>query len=89
MTDDRPRVLLYGRADCHLCDVARGVVAAAAAAAGAGWTEIDIDAAAAHDGGALQRRYGEQVPVVLVDGVQQGFWRIDPGRVARALAKTR
>ena len=89
MTVDAARVVLYGRPGCHLCDVAREVVRAVAAAAGARWVEIDVDAAAAHDGGALQREYGEQVPVVFVDGVQRGFWRIDADRVARALAEPR
>ncbi|NMR18778.1 glutaredoxin family protein [Cellulomonas fimi] len=86
MTDDGARVVLYGRAGCHLCDEAREVVARAAADAGATWTEVDVDAAAVHDGGRLRREYGEQVPVVLVDGVPRGFWRIDPVRLARALA---
>jgi len=31
--------------------------------------------------------YGELIPVVTVDGVQQGFWRIDEARLHRALAR--
>jgi len=85
MIDDSARVVLYGRAGCHLCDVAREVVVSVAGAAGVRWVEVDVDAAAAHDGGALQREYGEQVPVVLVDGVPRGFWTIDPDRLAAAL----
>lgn len=87
MGDVTARVVLYVRAGCHLCDQAREVVAAAAANAGATWSEIDVDAA--DDDGALQREYGEFVPVVLVDGVQRGFWRIDPARVAKALQESR
>ncbi len=83
MGDVTGRVVLYVRAGCHLCDRAREVISAAAASAGTTWVEIDVDAA--DDGGALQREYGESVPVVLVDGVQRGFWRIDPARVAKAL----
>jgi len=83
MSDVTARVVLYVRAGCHLCDQAREVVASAAAAAGTTWVEIDVDAA--DDDGALQREYGESVPVVVVDGVQRGFWRIDPARVAKAL----
>ncbi|EYR62849.1 glutaredoxin [Actinotalea ferrariae CF5-4] len=73
------RVVLYGRAGCHLCDDARDVLAAVVPA-DLGWTEVDIDT----DPG-LQARYGEYVPVVTVDDVQVGFWRVDPERVRRAL----
>jgi hypothetical protein len=85
-TSDRVRVVLYGRAGCHLCDDARSVVAAVTAETGDRWTEVDVDLAAQSDGGALQREYGEQVPVVTVDGLPRGFWRIDPGRLRKALA---
>jgi len=80
------RLVLLGRAGCHLCDDARTVVEQVAAEAGTAWAEVDVDAAAEHDGGALRREYGEQVPVVPVDGVPRGFWRIDPGRLRKALA---
>ena len=81
-----PRVVLLGRAGCHLCDDAREVVREVAAQSGAQWVEVDVDLAAAQDGGALQREYGEQVPVVLVDGVPRGFFRIDAARLRKALA---
>jgi glutaredoxin len=80
------RVVLYGRAGCHLCDEARAVVQAVTAETGDGWTEVDVDRAAETDGGALRSEYGEQVPVVTVDGVPRGFWRIDPARLRTALA---
>ena len=80
------RVVLLGRAGCHLCDDARAVVEQVAAESGVEWAEVDVDVAAADDGGALQREYGEQVPVVLVDGVPRGFFRIDPARLRRAIA---
>ena len=85
MTNDAARVVLYGRAGCHLCDVAREVVATASASAGVDWTEIDVDVAAATDGGALRRAYGERLPVVLVDGVPLGSYRVDAGLIAAAL----
>ena len=76
-----PRVLLYGRDGCHLCDVARDVVAAESGRAGAAWAEVDVDGDPA-----LAEEYGELVPVVTVDGVRVGYWRIDPVRVRKALA---
>ena len=74
------RVTLYTRPGCHLCDDARAVVAAVCAELGESFTEVDIDG-----DGELTRRYGEEIPVTLVDGVQHDFWRVDAGRLARAL----
>lgn len=48
---------------------------------GVGVVEQDVDA----DADALAR-YGEQVPVVFVDGVQVDFWRISETRLRAALA---
>jgi len=78
------RVVLYGRVGCHLCDEAREVVRTVCAETGDTWTEIDIDAAdvAGRD---LVGELGELVPVVEVDGVQQGYWRIDAARLRRTL----
>ncbi|GAA1849493.1 glutaredoxin family protein [Myceligenerans crystallogenes] len=84
MTGSEPRVVLYTRPDCHLCATAREVVESVAGQAGTGWTEVDITAGPG--AAALTEKYGEYVPVVEVDGVQQGFWRIDPARLARLLA---
>ncbi|MEE6273919.1 glutaredoxin family protein [Georgenia wangjunii] len=75
------RAVLYGRAGCHLCDEARALLAAECARAGVSWREVDVDSDAA-----LRERYGELVPVVEVDGVQQGYWRIDGARLRSALA---
>ncbi len=53
---------------------------------GESWREVDIDhPGAAGDIADLRTRYGDFVPVVLVDGVPQGFWRIEPERLRRVL----
>ncbi|WP_225752914.1 glutaredoxin family protein [Actinotalea sp. Marseille-Q4924] len=78
-TPDDGRVVLYGRAGCHLCDEAREVLAAVVPD-DVGWLEVDVDTDPD-----LQARYGEYVPVVTVDDVQVGFWRVDAERVRRAL----
>jgi hypothetical protein len=31
------------------------------------------------------RTYGEQLPVIFVDGAQHDFWRVDPARLRSAL----
>lgn len=87
MHDDEPtttRVVLYSRAGCHLCDDARAVVRAEAALAGTGWREVDVDTG--DEPGRDLSRYGDLVPVVEVDGVRQGYWRIESARLRRALA---
>ncbi len=80
MSSDAPRVLLYGRPGCHLCDAARQIVEVVCAELGEGWQEVDITTDAD-----LLARYGEEIPVTLVDGRQHDFWRVDPGRLRAAL----
>jgi hypothetical protein len=76
-----PRVTLYTRAGCHLCDVAREVVVRVCDDLAAGWTEVDIDADPE-----LRTRFTDEVPVTFVDGRQHDFWRVDEQRLRRALA---
>jgi len=73
-------VELLSRTGCHLCDEARRLVDPVTAETGVGWTETDIDADPA-----LRAEFGELVPVVRVDGKELGYWRIDEGRLRRAL----
>ncbi len=75
-----PRVVLYGRARCHLCEVARATIAAVCAELGESFVEVDIDADPA-----LQERFTEEVPVTFVDGRQHDFWRVDEHRLRAAL----
>ncbi len=76
-----PRVVLYGKPGCHLCDDARAVVAAVCAETGESYDEVDITTS--ED---LMAAYGDQIPVTFVDGRQHDFWRVDPDRLRAALA---
>jgi glutaredoxin len=73
-------VTLIGKPGCHLCDDARKVIVAVCEEVGASWDERDITQEEE-----LYRRYWEQIPVVLVDGEQHDFWRVDPQRLRKAL----
>ncbi len=77
-----PRVRLYGRPGCHLCDTAREVVAAVCAELGEEFDEVSVD-----DDPALRERFGDEVPVTFVDGRQHDFWRVDPQRLRHALTR--
>jgi glutaredoxin len=74
------RVTVYSKPGCHLCDDARAVIAQVCAEVGVEWTEIDIT-----QDQALYDRYWEQIPVTFVDGRQHDFWRVDAGRLRKAL----
>lgn len=73
-------ITLLGKPGCHLCDEAREVIAKVAAELGVRWQERDINESAEDT-----RRYWEQIPVTLIDGVQHDFWRVDETRLRRAL----
>ncbi|WP_328537380.1 glutaredoxin family protein [Streptomyces sp. NBC_00344] len=73
-------VTLVGKPGCHLCDDARRIVATVCDDLGTEWEEKDITQDAA-----LNEAYWEQIPVVLIDGEQHTFWRVDPNRLRRAL----
>ena len=77
-----PRITFYTRPGCHLCDEARAVLDRVCADLDERYTEVSID-----DDPALARRYGEEIPVTLVDGRQHDFWRVDEQRLRSALAR--
>lgn len=77
-----PDVVLLTKADCHLCTAARAAVERVTADLGLGWSEQSIDADPQ-----LRERYAEEIPVVLVNGIQRDFWKIDEDRLTRTLKK--
>ena len=75
------KVTRIGKPGCHLCEVARDTIVRICAESGAPWEEKDIN-----QDEELYRLSWEQIPVVLVDGAQHDFWRVDPERLRKALA---
>lgn len=83
-TDQDPRdriVTLIRKPGCHLCDDAQIVVEKVCGELGVSWERKDIT-----EDEELNRRYWEQIPVVLVDGEQHTFWRVNEERLRKALA---
>jgi len=76
-----PRVTIYSREGCHLCQEAEQIVAAICAELGERWERVDIDTDPE-----LRRRFTNEVPVTFVDGRQHDFWRVDPSRLRAALS---
>ncbi|MGA1225319.1 MAG: glutaredoxin family protein, partial [Phycisphaerales bacterium] len=59
----QPRVVIIGRAGCHLCEEAERVVAGVCAPRGIGYRVVSIE-----EDPALADEYAEFIPVTLVDG---------------------
>jgi glutaredoxin len=57
------RVVLYGKAGCHLCEEAKAEIEAVRAEHDFDLTEVDVSLDPV-----LHRRYGERIPVVEVNG---------------------
>jgi glutaredoxin len=77
------RVTLVGKPGCHLCDDARLVVEQVVSE----FEGIALDERSILDDIALRDLYAEEIPVVLIDGVQHTYWRVDAERLRQALAR--
>ncbi len=75
-----PRVTLYGKPGCHLCDDARAAVLAVRDARPFDLDEVDVSVDPA-----LNRRYGERIPVVMVNGEELFEYLVDPVVLAERL----
>ncbi len=75
-----PRITLYSRPGCHLCDDARAVIEAVCAELGESYAELSIDADPV-----LADKFANEIPVTFVDGRQHDFWRVSPDRLRAAL----
>jgi glutaredoxin len=77
-----PRLTLITRGDCHLCDVAKEAIARVAEQAGVDWVAVDVDSDPA-----LLEEYWDRVPVILLDGKEHGYWRVEEERLMRDLGR--
>jgi hypothetical protein len=71
-----PRLTLITRPGCHLCDDAREALTRVVAVTGDRWTEWDVSGDLE-----LERDYGDRLPVVLLDGKEHGYWRVEEERL--------
>ncbi|HZH92256.1 MAG TPA: glutaredoxin family protein [Pyrinomonadaceae bacterium] len=83
MNDARKaQVILYTRPGCHLCDEAKRAMLAAGCEGQYTLREIDIDSDPA-----LARRYGWDIPVVLIEGVETFRHRLTASDFERELRR--
>ncbi|MDT4961928.1 MAG: hypothetical protein QOF87_1575 [Pseudonocardiales bacterium] len=76
------RVTLVTRVDCHLCEDAEVLLRRLSAELGFGYEELDVDA----DPG-RRAEYSDRVPVILIDGKEHGYWRVEEARFRKAVAR--
>jgi glutaredoxin len=75
-------VTIYSRSNCHLCDVALGVLEEFRQEFNFQIVKILID-----ESPELEEKYGEQVPVILINDQPHDFFRVDPERFRLAISK--
>jgi len=75
-----PRVTLYTRAGCHLCDAAKENLLAARRQEAFTLEEVDIDTDPA-----LRTLYNEEVPVIAINGKKAFKYQVDPPAFLKTL----
>lgn len=78
----RHEVTLLVRAGCHACVTAEDDIDRICAELGVPWYTSDVDADPE-----LRAEYGDRVPVILIDGREHGFWKVEEQRLRAALAR--
>ncbi|WP_219732606.1 glutaredoxin family protein [Leifsonia shinshuensis] len=78
-------VTLIGKPGCHLCDDAREAIRSVIDGLPAGAPEVRVEELSILEDAGLHERYVEDIPVVLVDGRQHTYWRVDQARLRTAL----
>ncbi|WKU02605.1 glutaredoxin family protein [Micromonospora sp. HUAS LYJ1] len=74
------RLALITRPGCHLCEDAKAALDRVVAVTGDRWVEKDVTGDVE-----LEREYGDRLPVVLLDGREHGYWRVEEERLLRDL----
>lgn len=75
-------VSLITRVDCHLCEAAEVTLRRLAGELGFAYEELDVDADPDR-----RAEYSDRVPVVLVDGREHGYWRVEEARFRQAISR--
>lgn len=77
-------VTVFTRHGCHLCHVAIALLEGMSA-------ELDFTIEKIYIDGneSLEKLYGEQIPVIHIDGAHHDFFRVDPERFRSSLEKHR
>ncbi|NBU93002.1 MAG: glutaredoxin family protein [Actinobacteria bacterium] len=73
-------VTLYSRTGCHLCEAAIEKIKSIKSD-----LNFDLEIKLIDGDQQLEKKYGEQVPVILIDNQPHDFWRVDLDRFRSAI----
>ena len=78
------KVVIYSRVSCHLCEEAEKNLREVL-------VEIPFDLEVIYIDGdqELERLYGEEVPVTLINGAKHDYFRVDKKRFSEAILRQR
>ena len=74
------KVTVYSRTGCHLCEVAIDLINSVKLE-----NESNLEIKLIDNNSELEKEYGEQVPVILIDEKVHDYWRVDLARFTKAI----
>ena len=74
------KVTVYSRSGCHLCEIAIDRIKTTMSE-----LNFELDIKLIDDDIKLQEEFGEQVPVILIEGKVHDYWRVDLERFKKAI----
>ena len=80
------QLTLIGKPGCHLCDDAREAIHDVTAALPDA-SRVTLEERSILEEPELFDRYADEIPVVLIDGRQHTYWRVDKERLSAALTQ--
>lgn len=75
------QVVVMTRQGCPSCVRAEEDVERICGELGVPWSAADVDSEPE-----WQAEYGDRVPVILIDGAEHGYWKVEEERFRKALA---
>ena len=74
------KVTVYSRSGCHLCEVAIDLINSVKFE-----NKFSLEIKLIDNNSELEKEYGEQVPVILIDEKVHDYWRVDLARFTKAI----
>ena len=74
------KVTVYSRTGCHLCEIAIDLINSVK-----GSDNFSLEIKLIDNNSELEKEYGEQVPVILIDEKVHDYWRVDLIRFTKAI----